>query len=158
MHNISKDKLAAQNFYQVLQQCGFWNILKLMQGKYIVSYCCLYESLKIFISLSWRWKSVFKQLIIFVESKKKFLIWEFSSDLYHIYTIDFNCFDVRNGQWFYNSMRPKRCLVDLDVVWRSWGSSFGKCVTQRNALNSKMSIFSLIQLRYTLDSKISVHI
>ena len=32
---------------------------------------------------------------------------------------------------------------DLDVVWRSWGSSFGKCVTQRNALNSTMIFCSL---------------
>ena len=106
---------------------------------------------KIFISLLVL-NQYSKQLMIFVESKKKFLIWEFSSDLYHIYTIDFICFDVRNGQWFYNSMRPKRCLVDLDVVWGSWRSSFGICVMQRNALNSKMIFRSLNLIHKYWDS------
>ena len=91
---------------------------RLIHRQVHISYCFFFI---------WEFKILFflvlnqysKQLVIFVESKKKFLIWEFSSDLYHIYTIDFNCFDVRNGQWFYNSMRPKRCLVDLllENVW-----------------------------------------
>ena len=94
-----------------------------------------------------------KQLMIFVESKKKFLIRRFSSDLYHIYTIDFNCFEVRNGQCILYAMRPKRCLVDLDVVWRSWRSSFGKCAMQRNALNSKMIFRSLNPLLENVQCK-----
>ena len=59
--------------------------------------------------------------------------------------------------FFWKMCNAKEC-IELKNDISQFKSPFGKCAMQKNALNSKMSIFSLIQLRYTLDSKISVHI